>query len=83
MMAVAKLTFVKALLGNLPYLIGDSLKAIIAVGIAKGVHNAYPALLPASKAAKANLAIANEEFSTAAAESETAEAEELLAEVSA
>jgi biotin transport system substrate-specific component len=51
MMIVAKMTFWKALVGNAPYLIGDSIKAIIAVLVAKGVHTAYPGLLPARQAA--------------------------------
>ena len=34
-----------ALLGNLPYLVGDAVKVVIATLVAAGVHRAYPGLL--------------------------------------
>lgn len=46
MVATGKLTFTQALVANLPYLPGDTVKAVIAALIAKGVHTAYPGLLP-------------------------------------
>lgn len=46
MMVVAHLSLTAALLANLPYLIGDLIKVIAATLIAKGVHAAYPGLLP-------------------------------------
>lgn len=46
MMAVAHLSLPAAVAANLPYLIGDSIKVVAATLIAKGVHAAYPGLLP-------------------------------------
>lgn len=46
MMAMADMNFVAALAANLPFLPGDLLKAVAATLIAKGVHAAYPGLLP-------------------------------------
>lgn len=46
MVVTGKLTFVQAVAANLPYLPGDLAKAVIAALVAKGVHTAYPALLP-------------------------------------
>ncbi|SDB93779.1 biotin transport system substrate-specific component [Raineyella antarctica] len=46
MMAVAKLSFPAAILANLPYLPGDTIKVVAATLIARGVHAAYPGLLP-------------------------------------
>lgn len=46
MMAVAKLSFLAAIAANLPYLPGDLIKVVAATLIAKGVHAAYPGLLP-------------------------------------
>lgn len=46
MMAVAHLSLPAAVAANLPYLIGDLIKVIAATVIAKGVHAAYPGLLP-------------------------------------
>jgi biotin transport system substrate-specific component len=50
MMLIGKLTFVKALVGNLPFLIGDGIKVVLVALIAKGVHTALPDLMPARKA---------------------------------
>lgn len=46
MMAVAHLSLVAAIAANVPYLIGDAIKVVAATLIAKGVHAAYPGLLP-------------------------------------
>jgi biotin transport system substrate-specific component len=48
MMIVAHLSLVPALVGGvLPFLIGDSIKCVLAALVAKGVHTGYPGLLPA------------------------------------
>lgn len=46
MMITGKLSFMQALIGNLPFLPGDAVKCVIAALIAKGVHAAVPGLLP-------------------------------------
>ncbi|QGF24551.1 biotin transporter BioY [Raineyella fluvialis] len=46
LMAVAHLSLPAAIAANLPYLIGDAIKVVAATLIAKGVHAAYPGLLP-------------------------------------
>ena len=46
MMAVAKLSLPAAIAANLPYLPADLVKVVAATLIAKGVHAAYPGLLP-------------------------------------
>ncbi len=46
MMAVAQLSLPAAVAANLPYLPGDLVKVVAATLIAKGVHAAYPGLLP-------------------------------------
>lgn len=46
MMAVAQLSLPAAVVANLPYLPGDLVKVVAATLIAKGVHAAYPGLLP-------------------------------------
>ena len=46
MMAVAKLSFPAAVAANLPYLPADLVKVVAATFVAKGVHAAYPGLLP-------------------------------------
>ncbi len=46
MMLAADLSFVAAIAANLPFLVGDALKVVVATLIAKGVHSAYPGLLP-------------------------------------
>jgi len=46
MMIVAHLSLSQALLAQVMYLPGDLTKAVIAVLVAKGVHTAYPGLLP-------------------------------------
>ncbi|MDR0836675.1 MAG: biotin transporter BioY [Propionibacteriaceae bacterium] len=47
MMAIGKMTFYTALVGNLPFLVGDAIKVALVVLIAKGVHSALPGLMPA------------------------------------
>lgn len=46
LMLRADMSFQKALVTNAPFLVGDTMKAVIAAVIAKGVHSAYPRLLP-------------------------------------
>lgn len=46
MMSVTHMGLGQAIAANLPYLPGDLVKAVLAALIAKGVHSAYPALLP-------------------------------------
>lgn len=45
MMLAAKLGFVAAIVANAPYLIGDTVKCVIAALIAKGVHASVPGML--------------------------------------
>jgi biotin transport system substrate-specific component len=47
MMLFGKLGFVQALVANAFFLPGDAVKCVLAALIAKGVHSAYPGLLPA------------------------------------
>lgn len=46
MMLKTQMGLGQAIAANLPYLPGDAVKAVLAALIAKGVHTAYPALLP-------------------------------------
>ena len=46
LMIVQGLSLKAALAANIPFLIGDAIKAILATVVAKGVHSAYPKLLP-------------------------------------
>lgn len=46
MVVTGKLTFVQAIVANLPFLPGDLIKCVIAALVAKGVHSAVPGLLP-------------------------------------
>lgn len=46
MVITGKLTFTAAIAANLPFLPGDLVKCVIAALVAKGVHAAYPGLLP-------------------------------------
>lgn len=46
MVITGKLTFTAAVAANLPFLPGDLVKCVIAALVAKGVHTAYPGLLP-------------------------------------
>ncbi len=46
MVVTGKLTWSAAVLANLPYLPADLVKCVIAALVAKGVHTAYPGLLP-------------------------------------
>ncbi|GAA2182370.1 biotin transporter BioY [Brooklawnia cerclae] len=46
MMISGHLTLAQAVAGNLPFLPGDAIKAVVAAVVAKGVHTAYPGLLP-------------------------------------
>ena len=46
MMLRAGLGFGAAVAANAPFLIGDTIKAVLAAVVAKGVHAAYPRLLP-------------------------------------
>ena len=57
MMAVTGMSLKAAIVANAWYLIGDSLKAVVAAFVAKGVHSAYPYLLPASAKAVANAGV--------------------------
>lgn len=45
-MAFGHLSLPAAVVANLPYLPGDILKGVLAALVAKGVHQAYPGLLP-------------------------------------
>jgi len=45
-MAFGHLSLPAAVVANLPYLPGDTLKGVLAAVVAKGVHRAYPGLLP-------------------------------------
>ncbi|MCL2317030.1 MAG: biotin transporter BioY [Actinomycetia bacterium] len=48
LMVVTGLGLPQAVIGGaVPFLIGDAVKCVIAVGVAKGVHAGYPGLLPA------------------------------------
>lgn len=57
MMAVTGMSLKAAIVANAWYLIGDSLKAVVAAFVAKGVHSAYPYLLPARAKAAANAGV--------------------------
>lgn len=46
MVARTQLSFGGALVANVPFFIGDAIKAVLAAFIALGVHKAYPGLLP-------------------------------------
>ena len=45
MILIAKLGLVPAIAANVPYLIGDTIKCVIAALVAKGVHAAVPGML--------------------------------------
>lgn len=45
-MVVTKMSLSAALVAMAPFLIGDTIKAVLAAVVAKGVHAAYPGLLP-------------------------------------
>ncbi len=45
MMLRTQMSLKAALLGNVPYLVGDAVKVVIATLVAAGVHRAYPGLL--------------------------------------
>ena len=49
MVIVTGMSFQAAIIANLWYLIGDVLKAVAAAFVAKGVHGAYPYLLPTTQ----------------------------------
>lgn len=51
LMIRADLGFGAAVVTNVPFLLGDTIKAVLTALIARGVHTAYPRLLPAAKAA--------------------------------
>lgn len=47
LMVITGMSFKAAIIANAWYLIGDVLKSVVAAFVAKGVHSAYPYLLPA------------------------------------
>jgi biotin transport system substrate-specific component len=58
MMIMGKLTFLKALVANVAFIPGDIAKCVIAALVAKGVHSAYPRLLPGHAPTKQTLGVA-------------------------
>lgn len=51
MLLITQMSLTAAIVAMAPFLIGDTLKSIIAALVAKGVHTAYPALLPSHQVA--------------------------------
>ena len=47
MMAIGHLSLRQAVIGNIPFLPGDAVKAVLAALVGYGVHRSYPKLLPA------------------------------------